>query len=128
MHIVRKIESFIDSLFNRGRKKSRYRLHDTWEPDFESELTLAVSSFQSDGAFHRVFGEGRVLNEKSVTWHFIGWVMRRRYIPTRHSVTVRKDKHLKALIAGTLYCVPARADELIRAFKKGQISHKIKTN
>lgn len=108
--------------FKPKNKSPRYRLYRTWEPSFDSELKLAVSSFYDDPAFHRVFGSnGKRLSKEAITAYFIGMIIGRRQNPIRHIVTVRKDKELVAMVTGSLFVTESSVDDFEAAVKSHDI-------
>jgi len=97
----------------------KYALHDKWDTRFESELNLAVLSFYADEAYHRVFGSGKQLDEKSVLWVFIGLIVGRRLGFGYPLITMRKGSSVKALLAGDLNIRPKEMCVLMYPIKLG---------
>ena len=119
------MRNIFKSIFTRYKERPpRYRLYDTWEPDFLSELNVAVSSFHADDAFHRVFGDSDTIPEAEIRWHFIGFILRDRSNPIRHVVTVRRNKELKAMVTGTVVCGESNFDQLTKALDDGRVPTK----
>jgi len=118
---------FNSFLSPRENDSPRYKLNYKWEPDFESELNVAVSSFYNDDAFHRVFGNGRKIKPEELTWHFIGFILNQRQDPIRQAITVRRNKQLKALITGTLVYGESNVSGLVDLIEKGKIKARSKS-
>ena len=102
--------------FIQTKKPPRYRLSDYWEPDFDTELKLAVDSFYNDAAFHRAFGsEGEQLDKCAITELMIRITIHRRQNPMRYMVTVRRNREFVAMLSGTLIATEASIPEFTAA-------------
>jgi len=114
--------SLLNTLLSFGRNRPpRYRISDTYNPSFKTELNLSVSSFFADEAFHRVFGNGSTLKEEEVLWHFIGHILNRRYNPYRHVVTSRRYRQLIALTAGCIVGWDDKLEQYVEMIRKGRL-------
>lgn len=112
--------------FNRKKKPPRYRLYDSWEPDFDTELKLAVDSFYNDAAYHRAFGvDGKQLDKSAITALMIGFIVRRLQNPMRYMVTVRRNRELIAMLSGSLSGTMASVPDFSAALDSSDIRIKM---